>query len=436
MAKSTKHINADSVYQLLDIEAPRVKSNAFAIANHQGKQMDQLVELPNDSTLNLFTASLLGNYITNHLIQTDTTFLSRCIALTRDPRNKNYVETILLPSAMVCYAQGQVNRAFQLLQEVILRGSNAGANNETLALWALDQGKPDVALQHIQFALNQHSPQASLLQAVALAETGKLNVALIAWDTLRSQKDSTVESMKRVLAGPASWFKSFSDKEKYSYLRYRISLEDSAQFKVCLTQLTDEDLKARAILDRSKRYFSVDELGPAIQIFKNLEGLHITNAQLFSDIKYFELRIMAANRQWNQLHEYIQKGILFGPYHETERVYYEALQQAAAGDKTAALRNLQWVAHNNFYFDEGVVAAASFLQQNGGAEQEIYGLLADALQVNPASIRILKAYIPAARARGLEDYAASALETLRNNISPAAFSTFVSKNDLTALLHP
>lgn len=439
IAKNNLKVNADSVYKLLHLQEDRVKSNALAIANQQGKLMEVTLELPKDSLLNLFSASLIGNYITNHLHHTDTSLLARCISLAQKPENKDFKEIILSSAARACYSIGHVNRAFQLLIELIAEGTNPGKHNMTLALWSLDQGKPDVALSHLQYALNQNAAQAPFVNALTLAETGSIDKAIISWEILAHEKDSLMqsiaESTKRVLGAPDDWFNDLTEKEKYQFLRYRVPLTDSVRFDRLLNQIKNEDFKATAILDRSKKWFAQDEILSALHTHQRLQGLHLTDTQLFANIKYFELRLFAARGQWSMLQEQIQKGILFGPYRETERIYYEALNQVFAGDSVHATTNFKWLALSNAYFDDGVVASAAFFKKNGRGNYSPYSILSEALQVNPNSIKILKAYIPTALAQGYDQYAVSSLQTLQSLISPEGLRKFVAENHLQGLLY-
>ncbi|MBY0435627.1 MAG: hypothetical protein K2U26_16120 [Cyclobacteriaceae bacterium] len=438
MADQNLPIDPDSVFQLLSSGEPRVMSNALAIANRQGKVTEMTVTLPPDSLLNLFSASMIGNYLTNHHTEVDTSFLSACIAVAAKEKNSGFREMIWAPAAHACYAHGQVNRAFQLLQQIIFAGSNTGKHATTLALWSLHQGKPDVAASYLSFALEQKSSEAALANAVTLAETGNINSAIVAWDTLGKRNDTLTrnmaESMKRVLAAQESWLVDFTEKEKYQYLRYRVATEDSIVFNRVLSKLQNEDLKARAILDRSKKYFELDKIKLAAIVFKKLQGLHLTDTRLFADIKYFELRLLAAQGEHQQVQEQIQKGILFGPYRETEFAYYEALRLQVKNDTTNMANTLDWLAQNNPYFDEGIVLAATFFKTHGRDKRKSYRILSEALQVNPNSIKILKAYIPEALANGYDDYAASALATLKGLMASVDFIRFAKEKQLEALL--
>ncbi len=424
----------DSVFQL-ESGSPSVRSNAFALANRQGRTLSAKVKLPKDSILDIFSASLLANYLTNQTNQIDSAFLSTCVLVAQKEKNLSFRHMILQSAAKACYASGQVNRAFSLLQEAIFLGSSVGPNNYALGLMAMDQEKHDVALSYFLYALNNRSVPAAQANAVSLAEVGRIDEALVAWDTLGNRKDTTlqavVESMKRVLGAPPSWFPDLSERERLYYARYRIPLHDSILFSRLVGQIKNEDFRAKAFLHRARQYFADDELSLSVAQYKNLQGLHLTDTRLFAEIKYFELRLLASQGRMDDLQAIIKQGILFGPYRESERVYYEALKQEASGDMTAAGRNFEWLARNNWYFDDGIVAASRFFKRDS---RKSYGILADALQVNPRSAKILKAYIPVALARGFDPYAVNALETLRGILAPTAFQKYVNQNQLSGLL--
>ena len=307
-------------------------------------------------------------------------------------------------------------------------------------MWALDQQRPDPLLARLNLEQNPSSLQAEMVNALSLTEAGKINEAIVAWDILTTRKDSSVqtiaESMKRVLGGPDSWYAGFSDPEKYRFLRYRVALTDSVGFEKMLIQIANEDLRAKAILDRTLLWYERDQISRAAKYYNKLQGLHLSDMKLFADIKYFELRLFAAQGKWPLIQEQIQKGILFGPYREEEHVYCEALSQYPGGDSVKAEVNFIWLAYANSFFDEGIVAAAAYFQKNGDGKYSSYSILSEALQVNGKSIKILKAYIPVARAKGFDQYAISALQTLQTIVSAVEFKDYVNENQLKDLLLP
>lgn len=437
LAKSEKPVNNDSIQQATVHAPTAIRSNALAVANHRGQPLAMVPEIPKDSLLDLFSASLLANYLTNQTNQADSTFVNTCVALARKAENLSFRHLILPAAAKSCYAAGRVNLAFQLLQETVFLGTQPANDNYTLGLMAMDQEKFDVAISYFLYALHHNSVPAALANAVCLAEEGRIGEAIIAWDTISQRGDTALhelgESMKRVLAAPPSWFEDLSETERLYYALYRIPLSDSSLFNRSVQQIRNEDLRAKAYLNRAREYYRIDDVQRAARQYTYLKGLHLTDTELFAEIKYFEMRMLAAEGRVEELWKIIDQGITFGPYHQSERFLYEGLKSWAAGDTATARRQLVWLAKNNWYFDEGVVTAALL---HAGDLRTAYRLLSDALQVNPRSVRLLKAYIPVALGRGLDQYAADALETLRGLLPPPAFREYVRENDFSGLLTP
>lgn len=435
LAKTRKAWDADSIQQAVAKSTTAVRSNALAIINHQGNVASVGVQLPADSVFDLFSATLVANYLTNKTNRIDSTFVNASVTVARRVENLSFRHMILPAAAKAYYAAGQVNRAFQLLQESIFLGGNEGPHNYALGLMAMDQDKYDVAISYFVYAIHHNSRPAAMANAVALAEVGRINDAIIAWDTLSKASDTTLyelaESMKRVLGAPPEWFGDLTETEKLYYSLYRIPLSDTTLFQKLVRQISNEDLRAKAYLSRARQYYRMDEVTLAARQYRHLSGLHLTDTELFAEIKYFELRLLAEEGRLDELKKIIDQGILFGPYRESERIYYEALQLWKSGDKSAAGERLDWLARNNCFFDDGVVAAAKY---HGDDMKMAYKLLSEALQVNPRSVRILKAYIPVALARGFDQYAADALQTLQSVLPPASFRRYVAENQFDALI--
>ncbi|HQQ96756.1 MAG TPA: hypothetical protein PLX35_05805 [Cyclobacteriaceae bacterium] len=435
MAVQSVNQAPDSLITILNDQSPAVLANLLAMANQQGRRTNLNVWLPKDSTLNLFTATMMGNYLTNNILQPDTSFLNASIAIARLPRNQGFKEIILAPAAHVCYAHGNIRLAFELLQEATV-GGNAGEHQTTLGLWALELGKPDVAITYLHAAVTAHFPNASFPYAIALAEQGKINEAIVALDSLSARRDSVltqqVEKYKRVLAGPESWFSGFSDEEKYLYLHYRVALADSVEFDRKRMQIAGDDFKINALTDRAMKLLRIDEPALAWSVFKKVSGMRPSGESRLMEVRLLELRLLAARGKINLLTER-RKDIQSGPYIRSISDYYEGLEFASRGDTVEAAQRLRTVALQNPYFDEAVATAAGYLHAHHASDQQVYQILAEALQVNAASPAILKAYIPVALSRGYDTYASSALTTLKGLISPASFRRYVLENHLEAL---
>ena len=74
-------------------------------------------------------------------------------------------------------------------------------------------------------------------------------------------------------------------------------------------------------------------------------------------------------------------------------MFYTALIAASSGDSVLAEKNFKILATYNPYFEEGIIAAANFYRNQSKDQLKPYTILAEALQINGNSIRLLKAYV-------------------------------------------
>ncbi len=431
IAKNNLPVDADSLFNLIGSTHPGVEGNALALANLQSEKINMPLPLPKDSVVDLFSATLLNNYLINHLGEVDSSAISKTIKLARLKSNSGYTENLLFASALALYADGQVGKAFSLLEEVIFLSNNRGKLNNILALWALDQRAPDVALKFSAFAVNQNFPEAALTNAVALAEAGRIGESVVAWDSLRSQGDTTqhamAESSIRVLASPDQFVGKFTDEEKYQYCRYRIEPRDSMSFNRVLNSISNNDLKARTILDRTNKLLKLDDLKNAISVLQKINGLEMSDKTVFDDFKKTELAILAARKDIQGLATQM-KEFTFTPDLKNLQLYYSTLILESTGDKTAIAKNYEYLSQANPYFDEAIVAAAKFFKANSKERLKVYNILVNALQVNPQSVKLLKAYGIEAKQMGFDEFSESALRRLSEIIGEKAFTDFMYEN--------
>jgi hypothetical protein len=151
-------------------------------------------------------------------------------------------------------------------------------------------------------------------------------------------------------------------------------------------------------------------MAPAIRYLNQISGLELTDQNLFNDVRYTELLMLAWRRELSSLAEQINKGIEFGPGHELEKMLYAALLSESSGDLDNARRNYALLGTWNPYFEEGIIFAADFFRRHGSDSLDAYNVLVEAIQVNYNSYRLLNAYAEEAERLGFDQYAASARE--------------------------
>ncbi|MEQ9414201.1 MAG: hypothetical protein RIF39_10240, partial [Cyclobacteriaceae bacterium] len=286
----------------------------------------------------------------------------------------------------------------------------------------------------IDYVANQQYSDALPVAAITYAEAGRMNEALTKWDSLRSQADSAYHRFanQMIKALTSNTTSTLDDEEKLLYCNYKIPLYDSASFNLALSQIQDDELKARAILDRSQKLFEKDEVNAAISVFEKVSGLQLIDRNLYNQITLFELELLANKKEVQILAQKINAGnINFPSQNKSLLVYIEALQSEDQKDTTAAKRLYKWLATANPYLEDAVISSAHYFKTNGGDNLLPYTILTDALHANPYSIKLLKAYSIEAAQLGFTDYANSALERLRPLVPLQSLRKFLTDNQST-----
>jgi hypothetical protein len=169
----------------------------------------------------------------------------------------------------------------------------------------------------------------------------------------------------------------------------------------------------------------MDELPSAIRTFNLLGGIAMEDKKLYEEIQRHEMLMLAANGNVDVLKSKLQS-VTIKSIPQAERVFYDALLAHASGDNVTAKNKLSWLVANNSFFDEGVVAAANVARQNTSNKLGAYMILANATQLNPHSVKLLKAFILEARAQGFDDFATTAQLTLAEVLPEPLYKKFVS----------
>ncbi len=410
-------IKIDSVLNLFNTEAPAVLSNAIVLSTVNNQELKTKIDPLKAKALNLYTATLLNNYILKYAKSLDSTFTNTAYAIASDSLNSDFNEAIKYSLAFAYYHQGNVAKALSILAELTyISQSYQGKYNYTMGLWALEQSNPELAAAYFSYADTHDYKQAKFYRAIALSEQGNINEALIAWDTVARSKDENEQyiaaKMKHMLSIPLTDAFALNDPDKYQFLRYRIGLRDSLVFNRVAETFTNTNYKAQAILDLSKKYFEADQLRPAIHYFNRLAGLQLTDKKLYEDVRHTELRMLAYRKEIRTLVTQINNDIVFDNSRALEKMLYAALVAESSGDTLLAQKNYAILGRYNPYFEEGVIAAANFERSRNEKGLGAYTVLAEAIQINNNSIRLLKAYIMEAARQGFDEYVQSAMMQL------------------------
>jgi hypothetical protein len=187
-----------------------------------------------------------------------------------------------------------------------------------------------------------------------------------------------------------------------------MSISDTAQFSKLASSFKNVNYKAQVLLEMSKKLFKAGEIAQAIRYFNRISGLELTHKKLYDDVRFFELEMLASRKETFQLIKQLNKGVEFDNTRHLEKCLYTALLQESNGQLSEAAKNYQIAGTYNPYYEVGVLAAADFFRRQDAKSIKAYDLLAEAIQVNNKSLKLMLAYAAEAARMGFDEYAASA----------------------------
>jgi hypothetical protein len=416
LAQTGVSVNVDSLLQQYGT-SNAVLSNAVVIAAQQNQPIKTAFNPLDDRVLDLYSATLLNNYMVYKLKELDTAFINKAFKIASDSVNSDYSEALKATLSHAYYFQNNVAKAMELMGEVaFITQSQQGKFNYTMGLWALEQGNPQLAVSCFAYSVEQDYKEAKIYNAIALAEAGMNEDANAAAGVLLEsniQSDKEIgKQLKNIYSVSAADILSQSDLEKYQYCRYRLNLNDSALFKKILNAVENPNYKTLMILEMAQRQFYAGSSRNAIRYFNTLDGIRFTDKNLNEKINHFELELLASRNEVRLLATKINEGITFPQDKQLHKLLYTALINEASGDTLAAQKHYEILAVYNPFFEEGVIAAARYFKNHSGDRLKSYTVLAEAKQVNSGSVRLLMAYIAEATRVGFDDFAADAYEEL------------------------
>ncbi|MTI22955.1 hypothetical protein E1176_18135 [Fulvivirga sp. RKSG066] len=418
-------VHPDSVIAEYDIQRDPISiNNTIVLKNKLGVVANERFQ-PQDSALSYLQSSILYNIAFNHLFQEDSLDTQVVRAYSTMPANLNYRESLQLVAAFNLEKNGDLNQSFRQLNWLANSSQlKSGEYFNTLGMWALKHDVPYVAKDYFEYAQNRDYKNATLNLAIALTENLDREEAITLWQELLLEKNRNTQIIASNILSILTWEPSMleSDKQRYYFLKYRTTYQDTVSFKNIVDEISDADLKAQSILDMAQKLWRQDLTDEAVSIYSRLAGLQITDGSVYERAQWFELKMLAAQGNIRGLATKINDGMTFGADRQIEKNYYTGLLSEASGDTTAARQHYSLIAYKNPFFPESVIAAANFY--NVTDRFEAYNILLSALEINPQSIRLLKAYVLQCARIENESYAQISLEKLQELISPKAYREF------------
>lgn len=395
--------------------------------------------MPEDSVLGSFRFAYLYNYLLHQKSEVDTATLRQVALLKEMPENGNFYEPLSLGLAMAYYETNQVIRAFKILDELqSLNPFKTGYYNNVLGLWALQQQTPDIAVRHFTKAAQHAYEDAEFRRAVSLTEAAskdpKVNWKPVRqlWETLTSDTVEVsagvklvAEDMKKVLSADSLLYyvQEADDAFRYQVLRYRWKDLNANMLDQVFASFSDPNYKTLAIHDLLITDPDLERKWPETQVESLLSVRDVLTPLGKHYLDWIQVLQMQKDGRYQDMKGKINQLPALSLWHRYKKNFFKARLAEVQQDSASARRHYQYLISNPFY-EEGFLSAMAFLYPEKNSLQA-YELLLDAIQTNPRSPMLLKAYIRVSLANGLETYAEEAMQDLQALVLPEEYESFL-----------
>jgi hypothetical protein len=418
----------DSLIDHTDISNPGVETNLLALSCVQQKIIDLVPNPGQDTVLTVYTAASLTNYFLSRLGGSDSSLLSTAIRLSGKPSNSYFKDILLTGSAHALYDAGFVKKAYHQMHAYAFFNHD-GQSFDIAGQWVLEQGSPQTAVTLFSEAIENHG-DAYFHRAIALTESGDA-ASRMAWDSLKGSADlptrHLAEKMSAILAASKEQATAFSDEDKWEFSRHHFTLDQEEDFNKFISLINNPDIKGNAIIDRVKFLDKADEPEMAFNRLISAQGLKLKDRRIHDELINLRLRLLARSEQWAALQEQLQKGMPSSTLYRLDKLFFEALLEQQEGKKEAA-EKFRILAEANPFFEDAVIAGVTYLDKQSTDKMMGYSMLVSALELNPNSVKLLKAHLLYAARVGLDEFAQTSLEKLHALLTPKAFIRFAKEH--------
>ena len=394
LAANDLNISVDSVIAQYSVKNDPVSMNNTLVLSNKNKLTKGINYEIADSTLSTIDISILTNQYINSLFSGDTIDADVIKEYAEYKTNYGVREGLEYLYCLHKYKNNNINEAFRKLNWMANTSEKIAAKYfDDIGLWALEQNAPDIASQYFSWALDRDYPEAQFHLAVALTEDQNPEATNL-WHTIyKSGKKEYKDIAERIaLILVANPFDLSTDYEKYLFTKYRMTYSDTSAFNAMINTIVDPNYKAKAILDMCQKLWDRDLPQATLNTYDKIAGLELTDKNLYDDIQFFELNMLAFNGQISSLAKKINQGVEFDLSRSVEKALYTGLIAYASNDSTLAKKQFEYIGARNPFYEESVIATANYYHDSG-KPFKAYELLLSASEINPNSIKILKAYV-------------------------------------------
>ena len=368
----------------------------------------------------MYDMALLNNWLLSDASQRNESALYIARATIDSTTNNDYKDQLMHSWSLAAYGKGNIAQAIDGLLSLAYNSAIWSDRAKfSLAKIYLQQGSYQ---QAIDIFLDLNKGHLSLELAVALLENGDPEDGLSFWQQAADSEDdflsTTAKEIIEVIYAEEPNLNS--DRKKYLYARYnRFFIDETAEDQL-LKRFENLDLRINLALELAAFYHKFDNPQGATQMLRNIEKLELKSEQYR---QYIILNALVNQESENVQRQLVEFDSLFS--FENDEYLLENVLNARAGMTLDSISYLQ-MAQDNPFFPDAILIGTQYFEDDKDAFRS-YSFLAKAVQTNPESPRLLRAFIFKALDVGLDQFAENSLYEYGQRFSGQSYLILKSK---------
>ncbi len=430
------NIKSDTVQSLVQkVQYKPALANLLALANKKDINVSDMPDQPFDTLAYIQPGHLVyaHNKMLNQPAMVDSSLWLQMQHYFQEYPQPWLEEKLQFAAALAAYRNGNLSTCVQQLSTLAMsEQAQSVVYQAAMGKVALAQHAPRLATEYLGTAVGRGRNDLAPELAFAYMYMGAFDNARSLWQQVKEQPDT----VNRALATDMLHLLSlnavrealvYDDQLRYHFIYFLQSRFPADDMEALAVSIDNQNYRALAYTALGRSALQANELEKAADLVSKIQALNITSDDAYEQFVAYYIEYILATDQYELLQGVLEQLGLQSTSLQAHLTLARGVHQGFIGAYAEADSLLRHLAYENPFFETGVMAAVRHFNRNEKDTRLSYDILLNALNINPYSTELNKAYILQSLKLGLRDYAAESLEQLKALLPPHRFEIFLEE---------
>ena len=413
LANNSISLDADSIRSYYNSESSMVvATNSFALQNTLDQRTLSALSVPDETVLNMYSSSFLTNYLVNQYPYLDSVFLFKQEKIASNGLNSPYEEEIRYNLAVVLYLKGHVNKAIEILENLVVQGTpDQGKFQFTLGVIRTEMMDPGLAKFHFAQSASNGFEGADLAESICSFIIGEDEDALEIWKMIANQNSTNTYLAEQLINIVSQNPFELTDNEKVSWIKLhpKASID---QIENILLSIESDKERGKVIDYVGSKYYREGKFMEASNFIKRVAG----EESMMLRYARVQMNLLNGEEIKNPVTDDNKLLMLSSSNKKEDSLIFKALGSINAYNYVTIEKSID-------YF------------RIHAHPMKPYETIVEALRINPSSVPLLKLYIEECLDQNLSSYTLFGLKSLHKLVDTEEYNDFIrdTSDELTAM---